>query len=401
MSIIDKIIDRATRHNNTTEEKPQRRSFFGFNSSSSTNTEASSITEQQETIQPKREQDPKELERDRLKQQYADYDRTMLEQRKNRPKLKLDDFRLLRTLGTGSFGRVHLAQSRHNARYYAIKVLKKTEVVRLKQVEHTNSEKLILESTANPFMVNLWGTFQDDISLYMVMDYVPGGELFSILRKNQRFPDHVAKFYAAEVLLAIEYFHSKDIIYRDLKPENLLLDSQGHIKITDFGFAKHVPDITWTLCGTPDYLAPEVIQSKGYGMAVDWWSLGILIFEMLAGYPPFYDDDHLKLYEKILQGKIKWPAYFDPHAKDLLKRLLTPDLTKRYGNLKGGAEDIKNHRWFSGVDFVRVANRQVRSPYIPTLRGEGDASHYDTYAETTERYGESGPDPYRDKFSDF
>ncbi|KAI8072073.1 camp-dependent protein kinase 5 [Thamnidium elegans] len=336
-----------------------------------------------------------------LKSKYQQYDSAIMDQRKNRPKLKLDDFHLLRTLGTGSFGRVHLAQSRHNGRYYAIKVLKKTEVVRLKQVEHTNNEKHILEAVANPFLVNLWGTFQDDANLYMVMDYVPGGELFSVLRKSKRFPDHVAKFYAAEVTLAIEYLHNKDVVYRDLKPENLLLDTNGHIKITDFGFAKHVPDITWTLCGTPDYLAPEVIQSKGYSKAVDWWSLGVLIFEMLAGYPPFYDDDHLKLYEKILQGKIRWPSYFDPNAKDLLKHLLTSDLSRRYGNLKNGANDIKNHPWFQGVDFERVANRQIRAPYIPQIRGDGDASHFDRYPETNEQYGLPTEDPYRGKFPDF
>lgn len=181
-------------------------------------------------------------------------DQTIIHQRVNRPRLKLDDFNISRTLGTGSFGRVHLIQSKVNSRFYAMKVLKKTEVIRLKQVEHTNNEKHILESVAHPFLVNMWGTFQDSNNLYMVMDYVPGGELFSVLRRSQRFPDHVAKFYAAEVILAIEYLHSKDMIYRDLKPENLLLDAQGHIKITDFGFAKYVPDITWTLCGTPDYL---------------------------------------------------------------------------------------------------------------------------------------------------
>ncbi|CAO3641170.1 unnamed protein product [Mucor hiemalis] len=346
-------------------------------------------------------QQPTVTEGAALKSKYQHYDSAIMDQRKNRPKLKLDDFHLLRTLGTGSFGRVHLAQSRHNGRYYAIKVLKKTEVVRLKQVEHTNNEKHILESVANPFLVNLWGTFQDDANLYMVMDYVPGGELFSVLRKSKRFPDHVAKFYAAEVALAIEYLHNKDIVYRDLKPENLLLDVNGHIKITDFGFAKYVPDITWTLCGTPDYLAPEVIQSKGYGKAVDWWSLGILIFEMLAGYPPFYDDDHLKLYEKILQGKIRWPSYFDPHAKDLLKHLLTSDLSRRYGNLKNGASDIKNHPWFHGVDFDRVANRQIRAPYVPQLKNDGDASNFDKYPETNEQYGLPTEDPYREKFSDF
>ncbi|CAO3657371.1 unnamed protein product [Mucor hiemalis] len=329
-------------------------------------------------------------------------DQTIIHQRVNRPRLKLDDFNISRTLGTGSFGRVHLIQSKVNSRFYAMKVLKKTEVIRLKQVEHTNNEKHILESVAHPFLVNMWGTFQDSNNLYMVMDYVPGGELFSVLRRSQRFPDHVAKFYAAEVILAIEYLHSKDMIYRDLKPENLLLDAQGHIKITDFGFAKYVPDITWTLCGTPDYLAPEIIQSKGYGKAVDWWSLGVLIYEMLAGYPPFFDDDHLKLYEKILACKIKWPQYFDANGKDLLKRLLTPDLTKRFGNLKAGSDDIKRHGWFTGVDFNRILARQIRAPYVPQIRGEGDASHFDKYPETQEQYGVVGQnDPYRNLFPDF
>ncbi|CAG8629821.1 22175_t:CDS:2 [Dentiscutata erythropus] len=316
-------------------------------------------------------------------------------------KFLLSDFTICRTLGTGSFGRVHLVQSKHNNKYYAMKVLKKSEVVRLKQVEHTNNEKHILEQVQHPFLVNLWGTFQDSCNLYMVMDYVVGGELFSILRKTQRFPDHVAKFYAAEVILAFEYLHSKDIIYRDLKPENLLLDRNGHIKITDFGFAKYVPDITWTLCGTPDYLAPEIIQSKGYGKAVDWYSLGVLIFEMLAGYPPFYDEDHMRLYEKILAGRIKYPSFFDSDAKDLLKRLLTSDLTKRYGNLKGGSKDIKSHVWFKGVDWDRLLRREIQAPYVPCVNGEGDASNFDVYPEEREPYGKPCNDCYRDKFSSF
>jgi protein kinase A len=141
----------------------------------------------------------------------------------------------------------------------------------MKQVEHTNDERSMLQLVRHPFLVNLWGTFQDSKNLYMVMDFIEGGELFSLLRKSQRFPNAVAKFYAAEVVLAINYLHGLDIIYRDLKPENLLLDRHGHIKITDFGFAKKVPDITWTLCGTPDYLAPEVVASKGYNKSVDWY----------------------------------------------------------------------------------------------------------------------------------
>ncbi|KAF9297992.1 camp-dependent protein kinase catalytic subunit [Mortierella antarctica] len=269
-----------------------------------------------------------------------------------------------------------------------MKVLKKTEVVRLKQVEHTNNEKMILERVEHPFVINLWGTFQDTRNLYMVMDYVVGGELFSVLRKSQRFPEHVARFYTCEVLLALEYLHSHAVIYRDLKPENLLLDSMGHIKITDFGFAKHVPqNMTWTLCGTPDYLAPEIIQSKGYGKAVDWWSMGVLMFEMCAGFPPFFDEDHIKLYGKIMAGKVKYPPHFSPALKDLLKRLLTADLTKRYGNLRGGATDIKNHAWFEGVNWDQVYSRQIEAPYRPTIRHEGDASNFDDYPEDAEQYG--------------
>ena len=149
-------------------------------------------------------------------------------------------------------------------------MLKKTQVVKLKQVEHTNDERAMLQAVKHPFLVNLWGTFQDNCNLYMVMDFIEGGELFSLLRKSHRFPNPVAKFYAAEVALAINYLHSQEIIYRDLKPENVLLDRHGHVKITDFGFAKRVEDITWTLCGTPDYLAPEIISSKGYNKSVDW-----------------------------------------------------------------------------------------------------------------------------------
>jgi protein kinase A len=176
--------------------------------------------------------------------------------------------------------------------------------------------------------------------------------------------------------LALEYLHGNNIIYRDLKPENILIDAQGNIKITDFGFAKHLADneTAWTFCGTPDYLAPEVIKSKGYGKAADWWSFGIFIFEMLAGYPPFYDDDLFKMCQKIVDGEMRYPKYFDGLAKDLLKRLLVSDLTKRFGNLRDGCHDIRNHAWFEGVDWSMVLRREIAAPFVPDVKWDGDAS---------------------------
>ncbi|GAA5895138.1 hypothetical protein JCM5296_000891 [Sporobolomyces johnsonii] len=324
--------------------------------------------------------------------------------RKTSSRYNLCDFTFIRTLGTGSFGRVHLVRSQHNSRSYAIKVLSKERVVKMKQVEHTNSEREMLERVRHPFLVNLWGTFKDSKNLYMVMDFVAGGELFSLLRKSQRFPDPVAKFFAAEVALALDYLHSLDIIYRDLKPENILLGADGHVKVTDFGFAKHVPDITWTLCGTPDYLAPEIVQSRGYNKSVDWYALGVLMFEMLAGYPPFFTEDSnpMRLYEKIIAGKIRYPAYFAPEAKDLLKSLLTNDITKRFGNLANGSRDIFGHVWFQEVDWERLYRKEIPAPYVPKVEGDWDASNFDAYPEVDlSEYGSTGPDPHGHLFAAF
>ncbi|KAL6942388.1 cAMP-dependent protein kinase catalytic subunit [Hanseniaspora vineae] len=317
-------------------------------------------------------------------------------------KYTLQDFQIMRTLGTGSFGRVHLVRSVHNNRYYAIKVLKKYRVVKMKQIEHTNDERRMLKLVQHPFLIRMWGTFQDSKNLFMVMDYIEGGELFSLLRKSHRFPNPVAKFYAAEVVLALEYLHMHNIIYRDLKPENILLDKNGHIKITDFGFAKEVDTVTWTLCGTPDYIAPEVITTKPYNKSVDWWSLGILIFEMLAGYTPFYDTTPMKTYEKILHGHVSYPSFFTPDVVDLLSKLITADLSRRLGNLSSGSDDIKGHPWFSEVVWERLQAKDIETPYEPPIQsGCGDSSLFDMYPEEQLDYGSIGDDPYFKYFEEF
>ncbi|KAF8661468.1 hypothetical protein AX16_001305 [Volvariella volvacea WC 439] len=326
-----------------------------------------------------------------------------------RPKgsYRLTDFIIERTLGTGSFGRVHLVRSKHNLRFYAIKVLNKERVVKMKQVEHTNNEQRMLEAVHHPFVINLWGTFQDSTNLYMVMDFVPGGELFTLLRRSNRFPDPVAKFYAAEVALALNHLHKMDIIYRDLKPENILLNYDGHIRIADFGFAKLCENSTWTLCGTPDYLAPEIIAQKRYNKSVDWYALGVLIFEMLAGLPPYHQTEvnPVLLYEKITRGPafIRWPAQFHEYATDIILKLMEGDPSKRYGNLKHGAGDVFAHPWFKEVDWDRLLAREITAPYLPKIAGDGDASAFDQYPEdnVAKAYGLPAPDPWGYAFPDF
>ncbi|KAJ7647818.1 kinase-like domain-containing protein [Roridomyces roridus] len=256
-----------------------------------------------------------------------------LPQQHNRPRgvYRLSDFIIQRTLGTGSFGRVHLVRSKHNLRFYAIKVLNKERVVRLKQVEHTNNEQRMLELVHHNFIINLWGHFQDTANLYMVMDFVPGGELFTLLRRSNRFPDPVAKFYAAEVALALNHLHGLGVIYRDLKPENVLLNADGHIKVADFGFAKRCP----------------------------------------------HDD-----MDALGPSKVSFPvAAFSDHAKDLIMKLMEGDPSKRYGNMQHGAADVFAHAWFREVDWTRLEAREITAPYLPRIAGDGDASAFDKYPE--------------------
>eukprot|EP00586_Coscinodiscus_wailesii_P020217 CAMPEP_0172498966 /NCGR_PEP_ID=MMETSP1066-20121228/120326_1 /TAXON_ID=671091 /ORGANISM="Coscinodiscus wailesii, Strain CCMP2513" /LENGTH=290 /DNA_ID=CAMNT_0013272469 /DNA_START=230 /DNA_END=1102 /DNA_ORIENTATION=- len=273
-------------------------------------------------------------------------------------------------------------------KHYAIKMLQKSEVIRFQQVDHIICEKSILQRLSlksHPFIVNLLTTFHDDRYLYMVLEYVIGGEFFSHLRNAGHFDNASAQFYAGHIALIFEFLHSMDIVYRDLKPENLLLDKEGYLKITDFGFAKKVEFKTYTLCGTPEYIAPEVLLNKGHGKGVDWWTLGILIYEMITGAPPFLDDDPMGIYQQILKGKISFPSKeYNKNAKSLTKKLLTADLTKRFGCLKNGAGDIKKAKWFADLSWERLFARELEAPILIEVGGGDDTSHFDSYPDEEE-----------------
>ena len=224
-------------------------------------------------------------------------------------------------------------------------------------------------------------TFKDEEEIYMLMELALGGELFSILRERVRFDEKQSCFYAACVQSAFAYLHDRSIVYRDLKPENLLFDSEGYLKVVDFGFAKKIVDRTWTLCGTPEYLAPEIIANKGHNLGVDWWAIGILIYEMLVGYPPFCADDPMDIYQKILRGKISFPAILSKNAKAMIASLLVANPAARLGCLKNKGRDVRHHPFFKPVDFPSLESYSVKAPYVPTIKSPVDTSNFEHYDE--------------------
>ncbi|GBP06917.1 cAMP-dependent protein kinase catalytic subunit beta [Eumeta japonica] len=312
---------------------------------------------------------------------------------------KLTDFERRTILGTGAYGVVYLVKHIGAENYYAMKALEKAKIVKLKQIEHTYNEKTILCGLDFPFVVHMKYFFKDNVYIYFVMPFIGGGEMFFHLRNESKFNENYAKFYASQVLLALEYLHACSLVYRDLKPENILIDRVGYTKLTDFGFCKFLHGRTWTLCGTPEYLAPEIILSKGYGTTVDWWSFGVLIYEMCAGYPPFFASEPMKVYEKIVTGKYRNPAHFSPALIDLLSHTLVLDVTRRFGNLKNGMLDFKNHKWFSEINWDHIFNGRTPAPFVPKTDSPGDTQQFDLY--DTEKIKECSFCMFEKEFKDF
>jgi serine/threonine protein kinase len=290
----------------------------------------------------------------------------------------VEDFDLLRVIGKGSFGKVLLVRHKESGKIFAMKVLNKQTIVERNEVEHTKSEKSILMKLRFPFLVGLHYSFQTPDKLYFIMDYINGGELFFHLQKEKKFSEERVRFYAAEIAAGLEYLHNAGVIYRDLKPENLLLTNEGHIVMTDFGLSKEglldKDDRTGTFCGTPEYLAPEVLEGKGYGKAVDWWSFGTLVYEMLTGLPPFYSEDVQHMYTKIMTAELEIPDTMSPEAGDLLSKLLDRDPESRLQEPR----EIKRHPFFAPLDFDKLIAKQIRPPWIPETNGEADTSNIDS-----------------------
>lgn len=295
-----------------------------------------------------------------------------------------DDFEVLKLIGKGTFGQVFQVRKRDTKRIYAMKVLSKKVIVQKKEIQHTIGERNILvrtASTESPFIVGLKFSFQTTADLYLVTDYMSGGELFWHLQKEGRFLEDRAKFYIAELILALRHLHQHDIVYRDLKPENILLDANGHIALCDFGLSKAnlaKDDVTNTFCGTTEYLAPEVLLDEaGYTKMVDFWSLGVLVFEMCCGWSPFYAEDTQQMYKNIAFGKVRFPRdALSNEGRNFVKGLLNRNPAHRLG-AKGDAEELMAHPFFNDVDWNRLSKKMVSPPFKPKLKGELDTSNFD------------------------
>eukprot|EP01017_Pseudomicrothorax_dubius_P028935 TRINITY_DN3482_c0_g1_i1.p1 TRINITY_DN3482_c0_g1~~TRINITY_DN3482_c0_g1_i1.p1 ORF type:complete len:363 (+),score=90.27 TRINITY_DN3482_c0_g1_i1:133-1221(+) len=326
------------------------------------------------------EEDPREI-----------WDRAI--QSKSKESVNLESFHMMKVLGKGSYAKVVLVKKKDSGEMFAMKILKKDHIEKKRQVDHIQTERNVLVGVNHPFIIKLSYAFQNDRKLFFVLEYCPGGEMFYLLQKRKVFNEEQAKFYVAQIVLAIEHLHSNNIIYRDLKPENVLIDGQGYIRVTDFGLSKQGIEGAQgarSVCGTPEYLAPEVLAKTGHGKPVDWWTLGAIVYEMVTGLPPFYTSNREELFRRIRNDPLPIPKYFSEALKSLLDGLFQKDPEKRLGSGRDGANNIRKHPWFSTIDWDALYRKEIKPPFIPKLKNEMDLSNFDP------EFTETPLDSYKD-----
>ncbi|KAJ1805565.1 Serine/threonine kinase [Coemansia sp. RSA 2523] len=326
-------------------------------------------------------------------------------------KVGFENFKFVKVLGKGNFGKVMLSEEKGTGKLYAIKVLKKEFIVENDEFDSTRSEKrvlLIANQDRHPFLVGLHSCFQTSNHIFFVMEYISGGDLMMHVQKKGSFGERQAKFFACEILLGLAYFHKAGIIYRDLKLDNILLDNEGHVKIADYGLCKEnmgYGQTTITFCGTPEFMAPEIVLEQRYGRAVDWWAFGVLIYEMILGTSPFHGEDENEIFDSILEDEILYPVRMSRDSVFICQALLEKDPSKRLGSGPNDAEDIMKHSFFAGVNWDDVLNKKISPLYVPEIRGRFDVSNFDPEF-TTEKPGLTPTNTIIDKhdqreFADF
>lgn len=313
------------------------------------------------------------------------------EEREGRPKVGPEDFEILRVIGKGAFGKVFQVRKKGSPGIgdghdgydgdgiFAMKVMRKDNIIKKNHVDYMKAERDILTKVVHPFIVQLRYSFQTKSKLYLILDFINGGHLFFHLYRQKLFSEDQARLYTAEIVSAVAHLHKNGVVHRDLKPENILMDANGHVVLTDFGLAKEIDESSRSnsLCGTMEYMAPEIIEAKGHNKSADWWSVGILLYEMLNGKPPFSHPSRQKLQQKIVNDKVKLPPMLTSEAHSLLKGLLQKDPARRLGSGPKGSDEIKAHKWFRSINWKKLEAHEVQPKFKPDVSGEECTANFD------------------------
>lgn len=333
-----------------------------------------------------------------------DRDGFMRRFQQNNPSLEPDfsSYIKQRIIGKGAFGSVILYKHKKNTEYYALKRIDKDHIIKHKMVDQILMEKRVMQACECSFIIELLASFKDNAFVYFLMPFINGGDMLSFLTAHKKLAEPVCRFYSAQMVCALEYLHSMNVIHRDIKPENVLIGEDGYLKLADFGMAKVSTEPLWTFCGTLEYMSPEMIHSKGYGRSTDWWSFGIFIYEMAVGETPFfaYRMDQTILFGKILHADFDVPKSLSNDLRNFLKHILVIDINQRLGCTANEVLDIKAHKWYREINWFGIEQHSIKPPLKPVVKNSGDTSNFNYYPDT-EKIRSSNVCLYENDFREF